>query len=624
MLESVSFKKNQMVEKCRNLEPSYVSNINSESTLRIWGDIVSNNIVENSTLVKSFNINTLDSKILELRNLISGRYVASLSSNKDNYVAFWTDTRGRADLFYLHQSDQVYLSEQLGDLVNLAGFVDVDQFAITHVLLTETGPRPPKKHTFHKNIKKIGPEEFLLINNNSVLIKKLDINLPATETFLAQEHNTYAKIFLEILEEYGSKDENFLYLSSGWDSTSILAGLVHIFGPKRVKAITASVTLSQKMVVFNPFEISRAREFAEYYGVKLEVIDINYQKNGNEIYNDSELVANKYGYHGFTLHTHIQLAKNVSKMRECDSTVVFAGEVSDGAHNLGFAQYTSSDHADLGYREYSDKIQSYLFGPTFRDFCYATKNPVKDELFARSIAKNQDLVFNFNFSDLSELDNLILRSFFSSPQRIPFISLKNVKFLTTLGHQEHESTLRNSYFDGYLGLDRELWYSVILSLYASFHWNGSSVNSLYTTADEFGLRLRLPFFDDRILNFLSKMPENWGRGLDINPVKFPLKKFLADHIKYPLNLQRGPHSYLTDVDSSSYNPRKEMIYGVMRNYYLEILDKIDLEIFDQNYFDRDCLNKILKEFKQGQIGSTIDPTGLLHLFSMGHSKKLFI
>ena len=40
--------------------------------------------------------------------------------------------------------------------------------------------------------------------------------------------------------------------------------------------------------------------------------------------------------------------------------------MSDGAHNFGFSQYVSIFHpASLDFREYSDKMASYLFGPTF-------------------------------------------------------------------------------------------------------------------------------------------------------------------------------------------------------------------------------------------------------------------
>ena len=45
---------------------------------------------------------------------------------------------------------------------------------------------------------------------------------------------------------------------------------------------------------------------------------------------------------------------------------VFSGEISDGAHNFGFSQMlTVLEHPVHEFREYSDKMASYLFGPTF-------------------------------------------------------------------------------------------------------------------------------------------------------------------------------------------------------------------------------------------------------------------
>ena len=64
---------------------------------------------------------------------------------------------------------------------------------------------------------------------------------------------------------------------------------------------------------------------------------------------------------------HWLLAKGAAKIAQ-PGAVVFAGEISDGAHNLGFSQYFSIYHpASHAFREYSDKMASYLFGPTFLD-----------------------------------------------------------------------------------------------------------------------------------------------------------------------------------------------------------------------------------------------------------------
>lgn len=69
-----------------------------------------------------------------------------------------------------------------------------------------------------------------------------------------------------------------------------------------------------------------------------------------------------------------------------------------------------------------------------------------------------------------------------------------------------------------------------LQLYNSFDWQGLTVSTVALTVQEFGLHLLLPFWDARLQDFLSGMPESWGRGLDPNPTKYPLKWMLQHRI----------------------------------------------------------------------------------------------
>ena len=70
-----------------------------------------------------------------------------------------------------------------------------------------------------------------------------------------------------------------------------------------------------------------------------------------------------------------------------------------------------------------------------------------------------------------------------------------------------------SMFKDKIGYDN--LYSHYLHLYHSFHWQGGTVATLEHTCESFGLKCRLPFLDKGVIDFLSQMPESWGRGLDI-------------------------------------------------------------------------------------------------------------
>ena len=85
-----------------------------------------------------------------------------------------------------------------------------------------------------------------------------------------------------------SSDEgNIVFLSSGWDSTSILASLVHLHGKSKVKCIIGKMRYSERSEVINQIEVDKAVKIAEYFGVKLHIIDFDYRKGAQEIVDES-------------------------------------------------------------------------------------------------------------------------------------------------------------------------------------------------------------------------------------------------------------------------------------------------------------------------------------------------
>ena len=96
----------------------------------------------------------------------------------------------------------------------------------------------------------------------------------------------------------------------------------------------------------------------------------DYTNNINEIITEIKPILKGHNFGSMTGFNHYLLAKGAKKIAKKDASV-FAGEISDGAHNLGFSQYVSIYHpASYNFREYSDKMSSYLFGPTFLQYIY--------------------------------------------------------------------------------------------------------------------------------------------------------------------------------------------------------------------------------------------------------------
>ena len=78
---------------------------------------------------------------------------------------------------------------------------------------------------------------------------------------------------------------------------------------------------------------------------------------------------------------------------------------------------------------------------------------------------------------------------------------------------------------------------------------GSTVHGLRVFAPH-DYDLIMPFGDKDLLRLLSHMPMEYGRGLELRPTKYPLKRILRDSINYPLHLQSGQHAYIYDDDQS--------------------------------------------------------------------------
>lgn len=230
--------------------------------------------------------------------------------------------------------------------------------------------------------------------------------------------------------------------------------------------------------------------------------------------------------------------------------MVFAGEISDGAHNFGFSQYATIFHPSFGFREYADKMAGYLFGPTFYQRLVGGDQD-NDPIYALFKQRSPQTVYDAPASGKDGISLQLLTSFFLRNGRIPMWSAANVGMITELGASRYTVAMQQEYLqDAVATFDESTLYAWYLYLYNSFHWQGSTVRTLSTFADDRGLTLDMPFWDSTVQDFLSEMPEEWGRGLDLNSTKYPLKAMLREDIDYLLHLQTGPHSYTYDVDHS--------------------------------------------------------------------------
>jgi hypothetical protein len=547
---------------------------------------------------------------------IEGRF-ALVRIGGDGRCDVVTDAFAQIDLYYQRVAGGIVVATDMSLLPVSRGGSTYDQAALAHALCV-FGWRPPKRHTFYTDVRRLGVGESLAIAAGTADVIRRPFVPTPTGSYGPAELEEYGNRFLEALEARGSRHGNVIYLSSGWDSTAILACLVKIFGRGRVRAVIGRMKYAERSGVINQVEVDRAHKMAEYYGVRLDIAEFDYCSSGPDHFEALQPVLRAHNIGGLGALNHWRLANFVARTTPGDEAV-FAGEISDGAHNLGFAQFFGIFHPSLEFREYSDKMLSYLFGPGFLsrfEQGQAQEDPIYELFKSRAGGVFDEL----SAAGPAARRLQMLSSFFLRGNRLPLWSLDNTRILTATGRRGYQEQIGGAYLaEAAQAMTPETLYAWYLHLYNSFHWQGSTVATIALTAEIQGLRMEMPFWDQRIQEFLSGMPESWGRGLDLNPTKYPLKWMLKHRIDYPMHFQTGPHSYLYDV-----NPRFSLAAEVLHAsafspHLAEALRKRPYrELLSDEWFDVDYLDRVADRYLTGQEaeGAELNDLTLLCWFSI--------
>ncbi len=568
--------------------------INSNQPIELIEDGENKSIILGSLVGK--NISDIKWNSLtedQIRNEIEGEFVVVRYSPESGWKIF-QDQFSRMDLYFHEPAQgQMIISNTLEAL---KGFIkEYDPAGIASYLIVY-GYRTPKKDTIYKNIKRLGVGEFFQVKSNQISCGNFEIKLRETVEYTEKDLEKYSEALLGAVEKRSSDVGNIVLLSSGWDSSALLSVLVKLKGADKVKAVTGRIVYSKRAVELNSFEITRAKQIADHFGVKHEVVDLDFNSHGLENFKEiSEVMKNGHVW-GVTAVNWWCLLRHVNKTKK-EGEVVFSGEVSDGAHNLGFSQFVTIFHPDQNFREYSDKMMSYLFGPSF------TSDLIKGETsknFVYNALKERMGAIKFETVGKSKKDVIRnqLESMFVTGSRFPGYSIYNNKLLTEKGCSRYMNEMKK-YFEPYLDItDEKNLYAAYLSLYNSFHWQSGTVGSLKILAEHAGFKMALPFWDSKVQDFLATMPESFGRGLDLNPTKYPLKHFLKNTVKnYPFDLQIGPHSYLYDVEEGFSLGREFLCFSQLTESFKKFFkNKEYLKFLSEEYFNQDYFNATAAKF----------------------------
>lgn len=545
---------------------------------------------------KKTSLKKIPKKYLNYRNFlkysVEGYFI--LIKNLKQKIQIRTDSRGIVDLFYYQDKNSIIISNNFSKICQLTHKKTLNNFAMLNSLST-VAKRPPLRDTFFNEIKRLDFDQEIILYRNKLKIVNKKVNLSeykkiSSEVFAAENFNQNFKEYINI----GNRKKKFLFMSSGWDSSFVLTKLIKNFGRKNVYPVVASLKFSKRSKIYNKFEIEKAKKICKHLNIKLNIIKIDYIKVEKYL-KDINLISTKHMLtNSLAYFLHYNLIKQTTaKFGNGD---FYSGEISDGAQNFGFSQYiTLTDHINNGYREYGDKMMNYLVGPSFLNKVF-TKKYLEDPIY-RFLSKKLDIKTEKikKGTPKKEIIEKFLTSMFLSESRFP-LDQSITNYLNIKNKNNYINEFKKKYLSNLKIKNFKQIYAIYIYLYNKFHWQGSTVRTAYHIANDKGLDFINIFWNKKTIKFLSELPEEYGRGLELKETKYFEKKILRKSIDVD-KLSISPHSYLSDthelnahIELIFYSPMNKIINKTFKRYRPQ-------SIFDNKYFNHNYINKLLKKFK---------------------------
>lgn len=456
----------------------------------------------------------------------------------------------------------------------------------------------PSKHTPHKSIKRLGISQYLNINKGNISCN----NLPTMETRInpSPDISAYYGHINNAIISRRSTVQNWVELSGGWDSTSTL-GTLHKQMSKDIRSITTALILKDG-TSFNEFEIRKSQDIADYYKVPHTVInfDLGDETLLESFYNTTSSMREHGIYDSCALwrpRMYDHIYKHAKKGAVC-----FNSLFSDSVHNFGFSQYVTMPDNDYIYREFADRMATYLWGPTFyskiNDDSYASDSIYR--LFEKYMGASEH---EQNIT-LSKPDRQ--RAYFLSflygdyGRKVPLSAPKIYELLTDHGSSNFTEFINNEYVDKACERANETnHYSVMLELYKNFYLQSGEQRLALSLSNNGQVNHASPFLDSALMEFLESMPESWGRGVcSHKPTKYPLKEFVTNNLDFPFEIMKKYkyHAYISETTSGrnidfTHELLNNSIYSESLFYTLTQSDIEDH--FDEKYFDIPALTSLL-------------------------------
>jgi len=558
-----------------------------------------------------------ESKLNYIIPRLEGQYTGVLVDEERAEVVIFSDRYARCDTFYFSDDKFFCIAADL-EVIFQHTQPSYDQKMLAHIF-SVYGWYTPKGLTIYQNVKQLRVGEILTLSESGVVSDIIEFKPLEIENYSDLDLERYYTFLKEsVVARANRSGITWVSSSSGWDSSILLGLLVEAFGTDKVRMLTGSMQYSEETKVINEFEINKIKKIGEFYGIKPSIVDFDFKNSSAMTYWKKILPFYKsrhiYSYSSFNFS---RLSEGFLNHAGAGQTV-FNGETSDSFHNFGFSQFVTFFHTQKAFTEYGDKMNCYLYGPSFfkkvldgggaRDKVF--------QIFVKMLGTAGSPAGDGSRAAI--IQSYLYPLFYGSP-RVPFAKTYANPALSEQGQRAIFDFPFREYMPEVLsGLTAQTIYSWIIYLYHSFHSQGSTVNVHKHSMEMYGHSWRSPFNDYRLIELLSKAPEKWGRGLDFNHTKYPLKWVAQNKIKFPYELlDEGPHSYLYDV-IEGFSLMAEITYrSAATDFFKETLAaKAYRNILGPEYFDLEYLDKIVDDFLSGKEAKGQDFNNLVTLITL--------
>lgn len=602
-------------------EAAFVFDLGKGRKLWLFGDVFYHIRTSGIKMLDSASGNYLKalfsgSRLEDVIPVLEGQYIGLICDEKKGSATLFADRYARLDSFYALGGGDFYFANDL-DFIFKRVKPDYDQLMLAQ-MFSVYGWYAPKGHTIYKNVKQPRVGEILTMTASGVSSRTIKFKPLKIEDYTDKHLDAYYNILRQsVVARANRRGKTWISSSSGWDSSMLLALAVNELGAKNVGMVSGSMKYSKETDVINRFEINKIKKIGKFYGVKPEIVEFNFKDKSAAAYWEKVLpfYRSKHTYSAAT-YNFTKLSGKLGSVGGPGQTIL-NGETSDSFHNFGFSQFATFFHTNKQFTEYSDKMNCYLYGPSFFKKVLGGTH-MKDKVY-QIFRKMTGADFADGLKGRDELVEAYLMPMFYGGPRVPLAKTCVNPALAAAGQEGVYKFPFRSYMPDVLNsVTPDNLYSWIIYLYHSFHAQGSTVNTQKNAMELNGHRWRQPYNDIRLLDFLSKMPESWGRGLELNNTKYPLKWVAKNRVKFPYELlDEGPHSYLYDV-IEGFSLGAEVTYrsGVTDFFKDKIQGRPYRDILTDEYFDLAYLDRLTEGFLNGKEAKGADFNNLTSLLTL--------